>query len=44
MYVSTLLLSSDTPEEAWDPTRDGYEWLLEIELRICGRAASAFNC
>jgi hypothetical protein len=44
--VSTLLLSSDTPEEG---IRSHYRWLwatmwlLEIELRNSGRAVSALN-
>ena len=45
-YVSTLQLSSDTPEEGirshyrwlWDTM-----WLLGFELRTSGRAASALN-
>jgi hypothetical protein len=46
MYVSTLSLSSDTPEEG---IRSHYRWLwatmwlLGIELRMSGRAVSAFN-
>ena len=46
MYVSTLWLSSDTPEEGigshyrwlW-----GTMWLLGMELRASGRAVSALN-
>jgi hypothetical protein len=46
MYMSMLLPSSDTPEKGigshyrclWATM-----WLLEIELRISGRAASALN-
>lgn len=47
MYVNTLSLSSDTPEEG---TVSHYRWLwatmwlLGIELRSSGRAASALNC
>jgi hypothetical protein len=47
MYVGTLSLSSDTPE---DSIRSHYRWLwatmwlLGIELRTSGRAASALNC
>jgi hypothetical protein len=46
MYLSTLLLSSDTPEEGiW--SHYGWfwatMWLLGIELRISGRAVSALN-
>ena len=46
MYVSTLWLLSDTPEEG---IRSCYRWLwatmwmLGIELRISGRGASALN-
>jgi hypothetical protein len=46
MYVTTLSLSSDTPEEG---IRFCYRWLwatiwlLEIELRTSGRAISALN-
>jgi hypothetical protein len=46
MYVSTLSLSSDTPEEG---IRSYYRWLwatvwlLEIELRTSGRAGSALS-
>ena len=47
MFVSTILLPSDTPEEGigshyrwlWATT-----WLLGIELRTFGRAVSALNC
>jgi hypothetical protein len=40
IYMSTLLLSSDTPEEeiGWY-----HRWLLGIELRTSGRAVSALN-
>jgi hypothetical protein len=40
MYMNTLSLSSDTPEEG---IRSHYRWLLEIELRISGRRVSALN-
>jgi hypothetical protein len=46
MYMSTLSLSSDTPEEG---IRSHYRWLwatmwlLGIELRTSGRAVSALN-
>ena len=46
MYMSTLLLSSDTPE---DSIRDHYRWLwatiwvLGIELRTSGRVVGALN-
>jgi hypothetical protein len=46
MYRSTLWLSSDMPE---DSIRSHYSWLratmwlLGIELRISGKALSAFN-
>jgi hypothetical protein len=46
MYVSTLSLSSDTPEEG---IRSHYRWLrattwlLGIELRTSERAVSALN-
>lgn len=46
MYMSTLWLSSDTPEEG---VRSHYRWLcatmwlLGIELRTSGRAVSALN-
>jgi hypothetical protein len=39
MYVSTLLLSSDTPEEG---IGSHYRW-LGFELRTSGRAVSALN-
>jgi hypothetical protein len=39
MYWSTLLLSSDTPEESIGATM----WLLRIELKTSGRAVSALN-
>ena len=47
LYMSTLSLSSVTPEEGigshyrwlWATM-----WLLRIELRTSGRAASALNC
>jgi hypothetical protein len=47
MYMCTLLLSSDTPEEG---IKSHYRWLgatmclLGTELRTSGRAASAINC
>jgi hypothetical protein len=47
LYVSTLLLSSDAPEEG---IRSHYEWLwatmwlLGFELRTFGRTVSALNC
>ena len=47
MYVSTLLLPSDTPEKG---IRSHYRWsratmwLLGIELRTSGRTTSALNC
>ena len=47
MYMSTLWLSSDTPEEG---IRSHYRWLwttmwlLGFELRISGRAVSALKC
>jgi hypothetical protein len=42
MYMSTLSLSSDIPEEG---IRSHYRWLfLGIELRTFGRVGSAFNC
>ena len=47
MYVSTLSLSSDTPEEG---IRFHYRWLwttmwlLGIELRTSGRVVGALNC
>ena len=40
MYVSTLLLSSDTPEEG---IRSATMWLLGIELGTSGRAVGALN-
>jgi hypothetical protein len=44
MYVSTLLLSSDTPEEG---IGSHYRWLwatmLGTELRTFGRTVSALN-
>ena len=40
MYMSTLSLSSDTPEEGIRSTTG----LLGIELRTSGRAVSALNC
>jgi len=46
MYMSTLVLSSDTPEEG---IRSHYRWLwttmwlLGFELRTSGRAVSALN-
>ena len=48
MYVSTLELSSDTPEEGI--IRPHYRWLwatmwlLGLELRASGRAVSPLNC
>ena len=47
LYVSTLWLSSDTPEEViW--SHYGWlwatMWLLLFELRTSGRAFSALNC
>ena len=44
--MNTLLLSSDTLEEGMDPTYRWLRatmWLLGIELRTLGRAASALN-
>jgi hypothetical protein len=46
MYVSTLLLSSDTPEEGIESHYRwlwATMWLLGIELRTFVRAASALN-
>jgi hypothetical protein len=46
MYVGTLLLSSDTPEEG---VRSRYRWLgttmwlLGIELKTSGKAVRALN-
>ena len=46
MYMSTLLLSSDTPKEG---VRSHYKWLwatmwlLGIELKTSGRAVNALN-
>jgi len=45
-YISTLSLSSDTPEEGIRPHYGwlwATMWLLGIELRTSGRAASALN-
>jgi hypothetical protein len=46
MYVSTLSLSSETPEEGIGSHYRWFwatMWLLGIELRNSGRAVSAFN-
>jgi hypothetical protein len=46
MYVSTLLLSSDTPEEGIGSHYRwlcAIMWLLGIELRTSGRAVNALN-
>jgi hypothetical protein len=46
MYVNTLLLSSDTPEEGiGSPLQMVVStiWLLGIELRTSGRAVSALK-
>jgi hypothetical protein len=40
MYMSTLSLSSDTPEEN---IKSHYKWLLGIELRSSAKADSALN-
>jgi hypothetical protein len=42
LFVSTALLSSDTPEEG---IRSHYRslWLLGTEVRTSGRAVSALN-
>ena len=42
MYMSTMLLSSDTPEGGIE-SHYRWLWLLEIELRTSGRAVSALN-
>jgi hypothetical protein len=46
MYLSTLSLSSDTPEEGIRPHYRwlwATMWLLGFELRTSGRAVSALN-
>ena len=41
LYVSTLSLASDTPEEG---VRPHYGWLLGFQLRTFRRAVGALNC
>lgn len=43
MYVSALLLSSETPEEASDPITDGCEPQCGCWELNSGRAVSALN-
>ena len=43
MYVNTLLLSSETPEEASDPITDGCEPQCGCWELNSGRAVSALN-